>query len=316
MKKALFAGSLFLLTTGGGLSSTNSFVFAQPAVVTPTIEINPTPPAQVELLDPGAEPRQTLRLQPSLRSKQLSTLTINIANEIMGDPPYRTMPKMMEIVIKIETTVTQIDPKGNVHYQFRYTDLNIPDNSALPLNVQADMRSQLSKLKDVVGVVTVSDRGQTQSLKFLGVEGMDEIERQMIDKVSRPISQMLVAMPEAVIGIGARWRDASDASVFDMQFPQGVTYELLSLQNGVATLKVEAEPQTTDMPVPVSPSVILKSLNVTGQGQKTIRFDQIMPTSAEFAMQSKAEMWFVFSETKPPRVANIDQKMSLTLISE
>jgi hypothetical protein len=322
MKKVLLTTCFLLITAGGGLQAASSSVFSKPTVVSQATDVKPAT-SPVELLNPGAELRQVLRFKPNLQAKQLSTMTMNMAIGVTDAEANKSLPKteLTGMVIKIETTVTQIDPNGDIHYQFRYTDLSVADNAKLPPAAAEAMRSQFAKMKDLKGVVVVDSRGQTQSAKFDVPDSVDQMTRQMLDQMSESISQISVAMPEAAVGVGAKWRVASDVSVFGMKLPQAATYEVVNLQNGVATLKVGLEQQMTNqtmnMPgLPQESSLVIKSLDTTGQGQMTLSFDRMMPTSAQLAMQSNAEMAISISKTDPPMVMNTDTKLDITLTSE
>ncbi|MBW4552235.1 MAG: hypothetical protein KME35_14180 [Aphanocapsa sp. GSE-SYN-MK-11-07L] len=322
MKKALLAGSLILLAAGGGLQTLTRSVFAEPAAVTQATDVKPAV-SPVELLDPGVEPRQALRFKPVLQTKQLSTMSMSMDMSMKSDQANAPMPntKLPGIVIKIETTVSQIDPNGDIHYQFRYTDINLTEDAKQPPAAAEAMRSQFAKIKDLTGVIVVDSRGQTKSAKFNVPDSMDSMTRQMLDQMSDSINQISVAMPEPAVGVGAKWRVASDVSVFGMKLPQAATYEVVKLQNGAAMLKVGLEQQMTNQTMnlpglPAASSLEIKSLNTTGQGQMTLSFDRMMPTSAQLAIQSQAEMAITISKTEPPMVMNTDTKLDMTLTSE
>jgi Family of unknown function (DUF6263) len=321
MKKALLTGFSIFLTITGGLQSVTPVV-AKPTAVTPTTEAKPAPP-QVELLNPGAEPRQALRFKPTLQAKQLATMTMNMEMEMKDAQADKSIPRptLPGMIVKLETTVTKIEPNGNIHYQARYADFNVADNSELPTAALEQMRSQLAKMKDLKILSVVDNRGQTISVNFEIPESADQITRSMLTQVSESVEQASVALPEAAVGIGAKWRIASDINIFGMNLPQAATYELVNLQDGVATMNVVMEqqsgPQTMNLPgLLAEGGVRIKSLNTTGQGQVTMRFDRLLPTSAKIAVDSKAEMEISISKTDPPTVMNTSTKLDMVLTSE
>jgi hypothetical protein len=321
MKKALLTGFSICLTVTGGLQLVTSVV-AKPAAVTPTTETKPAPP-QVELLNPGAEPRQALRFKPTLQDQQLATMTMNMDMKMKDAQADKSIPgpKPPGMIVKIETTVTKIEPNGNIHYQARYVDFNVADTSELPPAALEQMRSQLAKMKDLKILSVVDNRGQTLSVNFEIPDGADQITRSMLTQVSKSIEQASVALPEAAVGLGAKWRIASDINMFGMNLPQAATYELVNLQNGVAMLNVvmdqQATSQTMNLPgLPAESGVRIKSLNTTGQGEVTVRFDRLLPISAKIAVDSKAEMEISISKTDPPMVMNTNTKLDMVLTSE
>ncbi len=322
MKKALLTGSLICLTVAGGLQSVTP-VFAKPAAVTQTTDTKPVAAPQVELLNPGAEPRQALRFKPTVQDRQLATMTMNMDMEMKDAQDDSSIPrrKLPGMIVKIETIVTKIEPNGNIHYQARYTDFNVAESSELPPAALEQMRSQLAKMKDLKMLSVVDNRGQTLSVNFEIPDSADQITKSMLSQISKSVEQASVALPEAAIGIGARWRIASDISVFGMNLPQAATYELVNLQDGVATLNVVMEQQsgsqTMNLPgLPAESGVRIKSLNTTGQGEVKMRFDHLLPSSAKIAVESKAEMEISISKTDPPTVMNTSTKLNMVMTSE
>jgi hypothetical protein len=321
MKKALLTGFSIFLTVTGGLQSITPAI-AKPAAVTPTTEAKPAPP-QVELLNPGAEPRQALRFKPTVQDKQLATMTMNMDMEMKDTEADKSIPrpKLPGMIVKLETTVTKIEPNGNIHYQARYTDFNVADSSELPPAALEQMRSQLAKMKDLQILSVVDNRGQTLSVNFEIPDSADQITRSMLTQVSKSVEQASIALPEAAVGIGAKWRIASDINIFGMNLPQAATYELVNLQDGVATMNVVMEQQsgsqTMNLPgLPANSGVRIKSLNTTGQGQVTMRLDRLLPSSAKIAVDSQAEMEIRISKTDQPTVMNTRTKLDMVLTSE
>ena len=84
MKKTLFLASLCLATAGwaielspASLSAETPLVVQQPAGGAREPLRSTTPP-QIELLNPGAEPRQELRLKPAINVTETAVMTLKM----------------------------------------------------------------------------------------------------------------------------------------------------------------------------------------------------------------------------------------------
>jgi hypothetical protein len=289
-----------LLLASGGLKPAAAPVSAEaPSRVKPLVsDSTPTSPAvktQVELLNPGTDPKQELRFQPKVNAKQAITLTMNmdVASSVEG----RSIPKFKipASVMKMETTVTQVDPNGDIHFQFAYTDGDVvADSTAQPEVVNA-MRSAIKKMVGLKGSFVSDNRGQIQSGNFVLPEGLDPMTKQLFDQVSNSITQLSAPVPAAAVGKGAKWRVASSLNLGGINLSQSTIYELAGLQDNVANLNINLEQQATSQALalpnlPSGSTLTLKSLKSQGQGQMKMRLDAAMPVQANISLNSNNEM--------------------------
>ena len=172
MKKTFLVSSFCFLLVGGGLkpasapvSAETSFVVAQ--LTQNSTQTTPIGQTQVQLLTPGAEPRQELRFKPTVNAKQTLKMTINmdIASSISDKPIPKV--KIPSTVMRVEVEVTQVDANGDIHSQFSYTDADVvADPSVLPEMLNA-MQSAIKKVVGVSGTFIIDNRGQTTSGSFV-----------------------------------------------------------------------------------------------------------------------------------------------------
>jgi hypothetical protein len=322
MKKTLSIASLLWLTSGGTLHP-SAFVVAKPAVVTPATS-KPVTPSPVELLNPGANPRKPLRFNPAPATKQLGSMTLNMDMSIATAGTPAETSKIPGTALKFETTVTKIEPNGNIHYQFRYLDFDAVADPNLPPATTEKTRSQFNAfIKELKGMVVVNNRGQTLSVNFVIPDNADPLLRQIFSQLSESIDQFSAPLPEAAIGVGAQWRVSKDAEILGMNLQQTAIYELVNFQDGVATLnvgvkqQVPAQSQVSSPPELASKGAMqIKSLNSSGQGQTRIQMNRLIPLSAKLDLQSKVEMEVSSSDSKAPTLITTVTKLDMVLTSE
>lgn len=298
MKKTLLASSCCFLLVGGGLNA------APVSTVTPLIvaqnnsssQTAPIARSQVELISPGAEPRQELRFKPAVNAKQAMTIKTNM--DMKSSISGKSMPtyKIPQSVMKVESVVTQVEPNGDIHYKFSYTDADVVSDPAVPPELFKAMQSSVKQMVGMNGSFMTDNRGQIKSGKFNLPEGTtNPITKQLFDQVSNSFDQFSSPLPQEAVGKGAKWRTSSRLSLSGINLTQNVIYELVDLKDNVATLNVSLEQQANSQQLnlpgmPSGANLALKSLSSKGQGQVLMRLDSMMPVRSNISMNSNNEM--------------------------
>jgi hypothetical protein len=319
MKKVLSIATALLLSGGCGLMAAVAQQSTSGPKPTATTQSPPSQPI-VELLTAGATPRQSLRFKPAVNSKQIATMTMNMAMglTIAGQPtPINQLPAT---VMTFETLVDQIDPNGDIHYQFRYTNVDLVGGSKLPPAQRAQLRTQLQKLKGIQGKVVVDNRGQTKFGKFDLSPDLNSTDKQMLKQISHSVEQLSSPVPEPALGVGATWRILSSPKLNGLTLKQITTYKLVSIQDGAMTLDVTLEQQAPPQPMAAAGltngrTLNLKSLVGTGQGQTIVKLDRLIPVSSSMSSQLRSDMESPNPSGAPMKMTT-STKMELTLKSK
>ncbi len=321
MKKPLFVASL-LLTAGLGLSAIASPTSAKQALKPTSSPVARVSQTNVELLYAGAQPQQVLRFKPAVNKTETSTISLNtnvkfLSSSVSGTPRSTKLPSTK---MTMETTVTKIDPNGDIHYTFRYTDADITGDASVPAAVLNKARAQIKKIVGLSGTFVMDDQGNTKSTSLSIPAGVDATTRQMLEQSFRSLDQLSAPLPQAAVGIGAKWRTLMPVKLYGINLNQTGTYELVSLKDGVVTLKVGVEQQAKDQKIalpgmPKGVDVTLKSLKTIGQGQMTVRFDRLLPSIATLSMTSTAQMQSAMPGVPNPMTIGTETDVDMTLQS-
>jgi hypothetical protein len=319
MKRIVVVGSLLALTIGLGTKPFISEVAAKPNTIAQTTKPTATPP-KVELLTPGAQPQQPLRFKPIVNQKETATLTLNMDMK-MSFGGNSIPSKLPSTLMKMEAVVTKIDANGDIHYNFRYTDVDVTGNATLPPAVLNQVREQMKRMVGLSGSFVVNDRGQTKSGNFVIPPGVDSRTRQMLDQMSRSLEQFATPLPDAAVGVGAQWQVAMPMTLNGMTLNQTANYELVNLKDGIATLKIgvvqQADPQKlTTAGMPKGVEMTLRSLNSTGQGQMVIRLDRLLPTDSNLSITTNAQMQSTNPRSSQLMTINTETQMEMTFASK
>ncbi|MEG4270674.1 MULTISPECIES: hypothetical protein [unclassified Microcoleus] len=302
MKKRQFIASLCFVSAGWAIELSPASVSAetplvvqqQPAgdISVPFVRSQPT---QIELLNPGSEPRQQMRLKPTLNVKEITLMTMKMGMEMSTrGEPLRGV-KIPTSVITIETEATKIDDNGDIHYQFSYTNADIMSDTVDNPTALESMRSTIKKMVGLKGSLIMDSRGFNKGGNFILPPGSDNSFKQMVQQMSQSIDQLSAPLPTEAVGRGAKWRLSSSLNSNGINLNNIATYELMSFQDNVAivnaSLEQQAKPQTLNSPLfPAGSSVNLNSLASQGRGESTIRLDKLMPVRSAVSVNSNSEM--------------------------
>jgi hypothetical protein len=302
MKKTLFLASLCLATAGWAIELSPASLSAETPLVVQQPDRGVSAPAansktpQVELLNPGVEPRQQLRLKPAIDVKETAVMTLKMDMEISASGQSSPATQSSVGMMTVETKATKIDPNGDIHYDFAYTNADITgDTGNTPPAVLDAMRSTLKSIVGVKGSFIMDNRGFHKGGNFIFPEGADNNLKEMVERMSKSIEQLASPLPAEAVGKGAKWRVASSYDFIGMNMNYIATYELASLQDGVASLNVGMELQAnsqniTSPQLPPGITFTLKSLASQGRGAATMRLDRLMPSRSTGSLTLNSEM--------------------------
>ena len=302
MKKTLFLASLCLATAGWAIELSPASLSAETPLVVQQPDRGVSAPAansktpQVELLNPGVEPRQQLRLKPAIDVKETTVMTVKMDMEISASGRSSPGAKIPVSVMTFETKVTKIDPNGDIHYESAYTNVDITgDPGNTPPAVRDAMRSALKSMVGMKGSFIMDNRGFHKGGNFILPEGADNNLKQMVRQMSKSIEQLTSPLPAEAVGKGAKWRVSSSSDFSGIKVNDISTYELASWQDGVASVNVsveqQANPQNITSPqLPRGTTLTLKSLASQGRGATTMRLDRLIPVRSTWSVSSNSEM--------------------------
>lgn len=302
MKKRQLIASLCLVSAGWAIELSPASISAETPLVVQQPASDLSVPAsnskipQVELLNPGVEPRQQLRLKPSLGVKQTTTMVVKMEMEVSTAGRSTNVNKVPIMVLTIDTKATKLDANGDIHYDVSYASADIAaDTPNLPIAALDSMRSAVKKLVGLKGSFIMDNRGAHKGGSFTLPAEADNNLKQMIQNMSKSLQQLASPLPAEAVGKGAKWRISFPSNAGGMNVNQTAIYELIDLQDGVATLKTsveqQANPQNLTLPqLPAGSTMAIKSFESQGQGEVVMRLDQLMPFRSVVSINSNSEM--------------------------
>jgi hypothetical protein len=300
MKKALFVGCLVFLIAGCGEKPRSTSVSAESSsggaqLSKESAKTSSAGQNKIELINAGTEPKQQLRFAPSANTKQRlqMTMTMNMEMTIAGQtrPAIATPP----IKTTMEAKVTKVDANGDIHADFSYVDADIVAGANTPPEMVNAIRSQIKQIVGASGSMIFDNQGNTKQANLNLPEGLDPNIKQIAEQMVNSCKQVSSPVPSEAVGVGAKWRVPHSVTTNGMALNSTTIYELVGLQNNVATLQMSVEQQAGSQKInppglPAGASVDLKSLNSQGTGKITRALNLVMPISSSMSVSSNMEM--------------------------
>ena len=313
MKKVLIAsilvGGMWGVTVPAPATA-QSAPTVQPAAAT-------TNSPKLELIDAGAEPRRELKFRPAANSRQTITLTMGMSMQMMmGETPLPKTP-LPKMVLKIDAIVKQVDPSGDIHCSFTYSDVRAIAAPDTPPEMLAAIQKNLNSLKDIKMELVTSSTGQIRSKNLILPKNIDPVLKQTLSQFDRSIEQLSTQLPDGKLGLGAKWRNQSALTVGGIQIDRSLTYEIVKIDATGMTIKTiiaqSSPPQ--DLPLPAGAGKDLKaklnSMTSTGEGESVMMFDALLPIAGKSVSTTDSQTTVQMSPGDPP--TNISSKISIDL---
>jgi hypothetical protein len=316
MKKAVIAS----LITGGMWgnilapsmppATAQSLPSIQPAAMTPNA-------SGIELLDAGAEPRRELKFTPAVNSKQTLTMTMDMSMEMtIGETPIPKTP-IPKMIMKVDAIVDRVDPSGDIHCRFAYSDIQAIGNRDTEPELLASIQKSLKSLVGIKLDLVVSGNGQVKSKKLIIPKTVDPKLKSLLEQFDRSMSELSTHLPKERVGLGAKWRINNSMKLSGIEFVQSATSEIVEIDDMGVKIKTQmtqsAPPQDLNIPGTTTTEVKsrLTSMTSSGEGNYVLQFNSLLPVTGKFAAKTDSKMSVQSGSKEPP--TDMSTKISIDL---
>jgi hypothetical protein len=181
----------------------------------------PTTVRGLTLLDPGVAPLQRIVLEPPLHVAQLAQRTSRTATSLQREAPTLTLRARMEAVDRV----------GGVTHIVAHIEGVDGLESAVPKN-------QLDQVEHVLETIEFSydttPTNEISNVKFTPkIEGFDDL--------ATGLGGGIIRLPDAPIGVHAKWRSISALRLLGQEWAVDATCEVHALTSDEISLHIEYE---------------------------------------------------------------------------
>lgn len=265
---SLFGGSDAATPTTAATSSTTSTTQVPIARSEPPV-----------LLDPGAEPRQALRLTYTEGDEARITFTsdLEITQETEGRTQRIDSPPIAQTLVYTVGTVSDQGADLTIRIEAiaakgKGTGLTDEELAALD--------DELAPLVGLETTSTISPLGEMQDLSFDAPDGLPEPLAAQLDALEAQLPTLGPSLPMEEVGAGASWRATSTSSTGGITTETTSTVTVTAIADG--RLEYRTEIRTTAEPQPVQldglgegTTARLESSDLTGTSTGTLGLDRL-----------------------------------------
>lgn len=294
------ACAVALVGTGCGLFGGDDDAEPPPAATTTTV-----PAPSTELLDPGAEPRRTLRFafEPSESTVDV-VVDLDVVQDQGGDPVIVDLPPVRQRV-RI-TTGALVD--GEAPVEMEVESLEVAPTATLSDGDRAELDQELDDLAGLRGTGRIDTRGRVHSFRYTAPAGAGDELDGLVAGFSDHLAGMVAPVPDEPVGVGARWRSTTSADVGGAAVPVTTVYELTDIEDDAVSFTSTSEGAEEDRPLdpasfPDGTTARLVEVRTTGRGAG--RFSL---TSLDATLQARTETDQQMEVTGPDGTTTVDQR--------
>lgn len=269
--------------------------------------------ATVELVNPGAEPRQTLRYAFARMQPQVLRMEMEMSTAMtMGG---NSMPRISMPTMSYGMRFTEVTARddGNLSATFEMNSFDVAaGNDPQSQAIAASLRGAMSDFS-FSGTMVIDDRGNVMDTNF---DFSNVPAGQDLSSMTQQMEQMTAPLPEEPIGVGGQWRVRNQLGEgMPIRLTQEATYTLRE-RNGDnvvvdVTMSQNAPRQEMNDPnMPEGASVRLNSMTTTGSGTMNMDLGALVPTS-DLNMTINMSMATVMNGQETPMETNMTMRVGI-----
>jgi hypothetical protein len=218
----------------------------------------------VLVVESGDEPRSKLRYRFRAGQVEVCKTTSSYAYAASGDA---VAPPVSDFDARVSVEASLVDADGTARFDAKIVDA-----------VLNRKRTALDTLEGILGVLVVDSRGLPLHAELAGHAALGSAEQQWLDVVWRGATEMPAPLPDAPVGVGARWTYTRSVLHAGSTFVATTEYQLVRSANGELTL-VTSFTATS----PPTGSQDAYGTRTTGTGRRTVDLARLCPSSAKGA---------------------------------
>lgn len=265
-----------------------------PAAAPTAVQVPPTskafkpPPARIEVIELGVEPRRALRPSWSVgQTEEIELVVEPLINRFVdGDLVLNEKPVPMRFDLGLG--VRELLPDGGVRIEATVRDTAASFAPAQEPGQAATITSALDGLRGGIVEIDLDRRGAVTEVRVPATLWPDDARGVIVERMLWGITRLFVPTPDDTLGVGGRWRVLFDDNLAPMARRELLVLRVLRLDDTTVDCeryaiwselrRAQRVPEGT---VPNAPDAILSHLSGRGGGTMTMRRDRLATTALE-----------------------------------
>jgi hypothetical protein len=251
----------------------------------------PPPPVindPVQVVTPGAEPRQVLHYRLAKGSRSLIELALDVDIDAGGQGgPLPTLVMSSEIV------ADDVLPDGSFAVHTTILDIRARSRSGSPVTAE-QMSEQTQLMRGLTLRGTLTPNGALRDLKVdTGATTLPPGLHAQLDTLSRSFQQVAMPLPLTPVGAGAQWLHTKTLDESGIKMTTATTVTLKAIEGDKLTFQSTTVVSGKDQSVTQDDTTIdLKNVSGKGAGSGTVDLSRMVMTgelAAEFGADMSAQ---------------------------
>lgn len=236
---------------------------------------------QCALLEPGAEPRQALRLHPKSGEKQTVAMTVKMSMGMQMPNVPMQMVKLPAMVLTVGVTPAEVSAEGDVQFDLVFEEVDVAAESGSTPEMVEAMKAQLAGVKGLTITRVITDRGFSKRTEMKIPPGSTAEVRKAMEEMKESFSATEILLPEEPVGTGARWEVKRKLRTSGMALDQTAIYDLDSVEGNVIKIKASVQQRAANQKIahPMMPQAKVDLVKLAGAGEMamTVDLEKILP---------------------------------------
>lgn len=252
-----------------------------------------TPPPALEVLDPGAEPRQVL----ALRFVEGDSAVVELASDLKiteVDGPAAIDPPPVVQTVRFDIDRVN-DDRADVSFEVSGVSIDDP-RGTLEDRELVELTVALDAMVGLRGTGTIDRRGEFSSFRYDLPDGLDPEVTDTLGRLEADVATMGVPLPEVPVGVGALWRARDTIDANGVRTEQVTTYEITAIDGDAVTYTaaVDQSSPPQDLPdrsLPAGTTARLLAATARGQLTGVLHLESVVsPAEMTMSGQQKVEV--------------------------
>lgn len=226
------------------------------------------PAAATELLDAGREPRRVLRFAVKPGSTTVDVVVDLDITQDSGEPVVLDLPAIRQ---RLRLTTGAANADGSVPIDLEVEAASVDGASSLPDRERDAVDAQLALIVGLRGSGRIDPQGRVEDFSYDAPDGLDGGLASVVEGLSDQVAALVAPVPAEPVGVGARWRATTNASVGGASVPVTTVFEITAIDGDDITYTSTSEGRADDLPLAppglsAGTTMHLVELRSTGRG--------------------------------------------------
>lgn len=305
-----------IVSCATGLFATPQAVPGATVAPPPALRTFTPPPAKIEVIELGNEPRRSLRpLREPGRDEEIQLVVEPLLNRFV-DGDLRVNEKPVPIRVDLAVRTREVLSDGAARLEIVVRDAQPTFTTANDAAQSATITSALDGLRGGTLQVDLDPRGAVTEVRVPAARWPDDDRTTTVERIVRAVTQLFVPTPDVALGLGGRWRVLFDDRQAPIARREMLVLRITMLDEATADCEryaiwseLRRSQRMPEDAVPGAPDAVLTHLSGRGGGTMTLARDRAAATSLDDQVFVK-----LFGEGRDPRDNAMRQLHEQTMV--